>query len=56
VAIAFDDLEFRRDGNRKLYAYVKFTQQQLEQAPKYDKNLYETQRDTMRLRSTGASP
>jgi len=52
VALAFDDLEFRSDANNKLYVYVKFTQQQLEQAPKYDKNLYETQRDTMRLHST----
>jgi len=56
VALAFEDLEFRRDSSNKLYVYVKFTQQQLEQAPKYDKNLYETQRDTMRLRSTGVSP
>jgi len=52
VALAFDDLEFRRDSSNKLHVYVKFTQQQLEQAPKYDKNLYETQRDTMRVRST----
>jgi len=52
VALAFDTLEFRRDANNKLYVYAKFTQQQLEQAPKYDKNLYETQRDTMRVRST----
>jgi len=52
VALAFDNLEFRRDANSTLYVYAKFTQQQLEQAPKYDKNLYETQRDTMRLRST----
>jgi len=56
VALAFDDLQFRRDSNNKLFIYVKFTQQQLEQAPKYDKNLYETQRDTMRLHSTSASP
>jgi len=56
VALAFEDLEFRRDTSNRLYVYVKFTQQQLEQAPKYDKNLYETQRDMMRLRSTGASP
>jgi len=55
VALAFEDLEFRRATNNKLYVYVKFTQQQLEQAPKYDKSLYEAQRDTMRLRSTGAS-
>jgi len=56
VALAFEDLEFRRNANNRLYVYVKFTQQQLEQAPKYDKKLYETQRDSMRLRSTGASP
>jgi hypothetical protein len=56
VALAFDDLEFRRDGNDNLVFYAKFTQQQLEQAPKYDKNLYETQRDAMRVRSGTASP
>jgi predicted outer membrane protein/sporulation protein YlmC with PRC-barrel domain len=56
VALAFEDLQFRRDNNNKLYVYAKYTQQQLEQAPKYDKKLYETQRDTMRLRSSTASP
>jgi len=51
VALAFDDLQFRRDGNGKLYVYSKFTQQQLESAPQYDKNTYEAQRDQMRVRS-----
>jgi putative membrane protein len=52
VALAFDDLQFRRDANKYLYVYSKFNQQQLEQAPKYDKNLYDAQRDKMRLHST----
>jgi putative membrane protein len=55
VALAFDDLQFRRDANNYLYVYSKFNQQQLEQARKYDKKLYEAQRDTMRLHSTNTS-
>lgn len=51
VALAFDDLEFRRDSDGTLYVYSKFTQEQLEAAPQYVKGDYETQRNTMRLRS-----
>jgi len=56
VALAFDDLQFRRDAGNYLYIYSKFTQRQLDQAPKYDKKLYETQRDSMRVHSASASP
>lgn len=51
VALAFEDLEFRRDGDGTLYVYSKFSQAQLEAAPEYAKDAYEAQRDTMRLRS-----
>jgi predicted outer membrane protein len=56
VALAFDDLQFRRDPTNRLYVYSKFTRQQLEQAPKYDRNTYEAQRSSMRVHSAMASP
>jgi len=56
VALAFDDLQFRRDSGNYLYVYSKFTQKELEQAPNYDKKLYDTHRDSMRLHSASASP
>jgi hypothetical protein len=51
VALAFDDLEFRRDADGTLFVYSKLTQAQLEAAPEYAKDAYGAQRDTMRLRS-----
>lgn len=51
VALAFDDLEFRRDADGALYVYSKVTEAQLSAAPQYVKNDYEAQRDAMRLRS-----
>ncbi len=53
VAIAFGDLNIRKDQNGNLTAYTTFTKQQLDSAPKYDKNAYQTQRETMRLHSQG---
>jgi hypothetical protein len=49
VAIGFDGLDIRRDANGALFVYTKFTKDQLEAAPQYDKNAYGTSRDTMRL-------
>jgi sporulation protein YlmC with PRC-barrel domain len=49
VAIAFDGVDIRKDGNGNLAVYTRFTKQQLQAAPTYDKNTYTAQRDTMRL-------
>jgi sporulation protein YlmC with PRC-barrel domain len=49
VAIGFDGLDIRKDANGALYVYTRFTKDQLEAAPQYDKNAYATSRDTMRL-------
>lgn len=51
VAIGFDGLDIRKDANGALFVYTKFTKDQLEAAPQYDKNAYATSRDTMRLMS-----
>ena len=53
VAIAFEDLNIRKDKDGNLTAYTTFTKDQLDNAPKYDKNAYKTQRDTMRLHTQG---
>jgi sporulation protein YlmC with PRC-barrel domain len=51
VAIAFDDLDIRRDENGNLVVFSAFTKDQLDGAPKYDKDAYTQQRDQMRLHS-----
>jgi hypothetical protein len=51
VAVAFQDLDIRTDANGTLYIYTKFTRQQLEAGPKYNKDTYEQDRSKMRLRS-----
>ncbi|HVY20308.1 MAG TPA: PRC-barrel domain-containing protein [Bauldia sp.] len=51
VAIGFAGLDIRKDTNGALFVYTKFTKDQLEAAPQYDKNAYATSRDTMRLMS-----
>jgi len=54
VALAFDDLQYRRDDRNNFYVYSKFSKEQLEKAPAYDKNAYEAQRDAMRLHSSAS--
>jgi sporulation protein YlmC with PRC-barrel domain len=49
VAIAFDAIDFRRDGNGTLFAYTRFTRDQLDNAPEYKADLYMNERDSMRL-------
>jgi sporulation protein YlmC with PRC-barrel domain len=49
VAIGFDGLDVRKDANGALFVYTKFSKDQLEAAPQYDKNAYAGSRDTMRL-------
>jgi sporulation protein YlmC with PRC-barrel domain len=51
VAIGFEGLDIRKDANGALFVYTKFTKDQLEAAPQYDKDAYATSRDTMRLMS-----
>lgn len=53
VAIAFEDLMLRKDENDTLYVYTTFTEDQLEAAPQYDANAYNSQRDAMRLSTHG---
>ncbi len=52
VAIGFEGLDIRKDANGALFVYTKFTKDQLEAAPQYDKDAYATSRDTMRLMSS----
>lgn len=52
VAIAFEGLGVRRDQSGGLYVYTAFTRQQLEAAPDYAQDRYQTERDTMRLGSS----
>lgn len=49
VAIAFDALDIRKDANGNLVIYTKFTKDQLEAAPDYNKDRYQGERNTMRL-------
>ncbi|WP_102958782.1 PRC-barrel domain-containing protein [Mangrovicella endophytica] len=65
VAVAMDNLQFMRDSGGSLYLYTKFTRDQLNSAPEYNKDNFAQNRDTMMLRSdagetppaaTGATP
>jgi sporulation protein YlmC with PRC-barrel domain len=49
VAIAFDGVDIRKDNSGKLTVHTRFTKQELEAAPKYDKEKYVSERETMRL-------
>jgi sporulation protein YlmC with PRC-barrel domain len=49
VAIAFDGIDIRKDTSGKLTVHTRFTKQELEAAPKYDKDKYVSERETMRL-------
>ncbi len=53
VAIAFEDLDIRKDENNNMNVYSAFTKEQLDGAPQYDKDAYEQQRDQMRLHTSG---
>jgi sporulation protein YlmC with PRC-barrel domain len=53
VAIAFEDLKIHKAQDGKLIASTSFTKEQLDNAPKYDKNAYQDQRDQMRLHTQG---
>jgi sporulation protein YlmC with PRC-barrel domain len=53
VAIAFEDLKIHRAQDGKLIASTSFTKEQLDNAPQYDANAYQNQRDQMRLHTQG---
>ena len=50
VAVAFESLEIMTDEDGTLYAYSKFTEDQLEAAAEYDAETYEMNRETMLVR------
>jgi len=51
VAIAFNDLKVMADQSNNLYLYTKFTKNQLESAPTFNKDTYSSNPDSMILRS-----
>ena len=58
VAVGMDNLNFMRDQSGTLYLYTQFTEDQLNNAPEYNKDTYAENRDTMRLEggaSTGSN-
>ncbi|NDW07073.1 PRC-barrel domain-containing protein [Jiella pacifica] len=58
VALGMDNLNFMRDQDGKLYLYTQFTEDQLNNAPEYNKDTYAENRDSMRLEGgadTGAT-
>jgi ribosomal 30S subunit maturation factor RimM len=54
VALGMDNLNFMRDQDGTLYLYTQFTQDQLDNAPEYNKDTYAENRDSMRLKAGGA--
>ncbi|MBP0615688.1 PRC-barrel domain-containing protein [Jiella mangrovi] len=55
VAVGMDNLNFMRDKNGSLYLYTQFTEDQLNNAPEYNKDTYAENRDQMRLESGDAA-
>jgi len=51
VAISFTDLKVMADQSNNLYLYTKFTKNQLESAPTFNKDTYSSNPDSMILRS-----
>ena len=49
VAVGFDKLAFMTDKDGNKYLYTKFTKEQLDAQPAYDKGTYAEQRDEQRL-------
>lgn len=49
VAVGFDKLAFMTDKDGNKYLYTKFTKEQLEAQPAYDKGTYTEKRDEQRL-------
>ncbi|GGE19663.1 photosystem reaction center subunit H [Aureimonas endophytica] len=49
VAVAMDNLQFMRDGNGKVNVYTQFTEDQLKNAPEFNRETYAQNRSTMRV-------
>ncbi|MBO0904852.1 PRC-barrel domain-containing protein [Jiella sonneratiae] len=53
VALGMDNLNFMRDKDGELYLYTQFTEDQLNNAPEFNKDTYADNRDSMRLEANG---
>lgn len=49
VAVAMDNLQFMKDSGGSLFLYTEFTEDQLKQAPEYNRDSYAENRSTMRV-------
>lgn len=49
VAVAMDNLQFMKDSGGSLYLYTAFTEDQLKQAPEFNRDTYADNRATMRV-------
>ena len=53
VAVAMDNLRFMKDSNGSLTLTTQFTQDQLKNAPEYNRDTYAQNRGTMRIENAG---
>jgi sporulation protein YlmC with PRC-barrel domain len=51
VAVAIENLRYATDANRNEFLFVNVTREQLDQAPAYDANTFEADRNTQYLRT-----
>ncbi len=56
VAVAMDNLQFMRDSSGRLTLTTQFTQDQLRNAPEYNRDSYAQNRDSMRVANPGDIP
>ncbi|MBB3950457.1 PRC-barrel domain-containing protein [Aureimonas jatrophae] len=56
VAVAMDNLQFMRDSGGKLTLTTQFTQDQLRNAPEFNRDTYAENRDQMRVANPGDIP
>ncbi len=56
VAVAMDNLQFMRDSSGRITLSTQFTQDQLRNAPEYNRDSYAQNRDTMRVENPGDLP
>lgn len=56
VAVAMDNLNFMRDSGGKITLTTQFTQDQLRNAPEYNRDTYAQNRDNMRVSNPGDIP
>jgi len=56
VAVAMDNLQFMRDSGGRLALTTQFTQDQLRNAPEFNRDTYAQNRDTMRVANPGDIP